>query len=161
MFSYFLCIFCGSYCFVFSSFFQICILYVLCIFCMLYVFVFLIFVFCKKVGFLYSLKYNFVFVFCIFGKYKTGIVFCIFSYVLKIQIFSLELRTGKNHRQTFLTTSETWSGYPTNTRGCSKRQRASFPSHPYQCVASGKSREYCLQFCIFVRVVFFKSVLLK
>ena len=68
MFSYFLCIFCGSYCFVFSSFFQICILYVLCIFCMLYVFVFLIFVFCKKVGFFVFFKIQLCFRFLYFWK---------------------------------------------------------------------------------------------
>ena len=42
-------------------------------------------------------------------------------------MFSLELRAGKTHQQTFLTTSETWSGYPTTTIGCSKRQRNQLP----------------------------------
>ena len=55
--------------------------------------------------FLISLVFVF-FVFFIFSEMqKKGSYFFVFS---KMQTFSLELRTGKNHRQIFSTTSETW-----------------------------------------------------
>ena len=70
-------------------------------------------------------------IFCIFENTKKGTKKGSYFFVfLKVQIFSLELRTGKTHRPILLTTSETWSGYPTTTRGCSKRQGGQLPIPP-------------------------------
>ena len=94
------CIFFAGRTFVFVQLFvfyilYFCIYFVFCIFRTFCIFVFLTDT--KICRILYFLKHNFVFVSIrFFGKYppkKTSY----FPYLQKMQIFSLELRTGKNH----------------------------------------------------------------
>ena len=107
-------------------FFAGIIVYIFCIF-LLYAFTILSFYFLAntKNRLLHFKKCNCVFVFLYCWKIPPKKV--VFLVLLRIQMFSLELRAGKTHQQTFLTTSETWSGYPTTTIGCSKRQRNQLP----------------------------------